>query len=164
MVSVHGSLVQAYFIPQIHRNLGFGANPQPQCLRNIHTSWLRLQNLDISVYITVYKISSVETIILSLFVNVCLKALTVNCKVQSLPVVSQDPKAPGSPTSLRVSPAGACDDLDMETEEEDELRTRGYSSLMSRVLCIVSGLRTLLGQMLLRLCFNLCFYLQVSLD
>lgn len=62
-------------------------------------------------------------------VNVFLKALTVNCKVQSLPVVSQDPKAPGSPTSLRVSPAGACDDLDMETEEEDELRTRGYSSL-----------------------------------
>lgn len=51
---------------------------------------------------------------------------------------SQDPKAPGSPTSLRVPPAGTCDDLDMETEEEDELRTRGPSSLMCSVhlLCI----------------------------
>uniref|UniRef100_A0A9J7X0A3 Ubiquitin carboxyl-terminal hydrolase n=1 Tax=Cyprinus carpio carpio TaxID=630221 RepID=A0A9J7X0A3_CYPCA len=42
---------------------------------------------------------------------------------------SQDPKAPGSPTSLRVPPAGTCDDLDMETEEEDELRTRGLTGL-----------------------------------
>ncbi len=51
---------------------------------------------------------------------------------------SQDPKAPGSPTSLRVPLAGACDDLDMETEEEDDLRTRGPSSLMCSVhfLCI----------------------------
>lgn len=77
--------------------------------------------------------------------NVCLKAFScirlssVKGKVQSLPVVSQDPKAPGSPTSLRVSPAGACDDLDMETEEEDELRTRGPSSLILKILCILSG-------------------------
>uniref|UniRef100_A0A671N068 Ubiquitin carboxyl-terminal hydrolase n=1 Tax=Sinocyclocheilus anshuiensis TaxID=1608454 RepID=A0A671N068_9TELE len=42
---------------------------------------------------------------------------------------SQDPKAPGSPTSLRVPPAGTCDDLDIETEEEDELRTRGLTGL-----------------------------------
>uniref|UniRef100_A0A673GVK0 Ubiquitin carboxyl-terminal hydrolase n=1 Tax=Sinocyclocheilus rhinocerous TaxID=307959 RepID=A0A673GVK0_9TELE len=42
---------------------------------------------------------------------------------------SPDLKAPGSPTSLRVPPAGACDDLDMETEEEDELRTRGLTGL-----------------------------------
>uniref|UniRef100_A0A8C2J8D3 Ubiquitin carboxyl-terminal hydrolase n=1 Tax=Cyprinus carpio TaxID=7962 RepID=A0A8C2J8D3_CYPCA len=42
---------------------------------------------------------------------------------------SPDPKAPGSPTSLRVPPAGTCDDLDMETEEEDELRTRGLTGL-----------------------------------
>uniref|UniRef100_A0A672LAK3 Ubiquitin carboxyl-terminal hydrolase n=1 Tax=Sinocyclocheilus grahami TaxID=75366 RepID=A0A672LAK3_SINGR len=42
---------------------------------------------------------------------------------------SQDPKAPGSPTSLRVPPAGTCDDLDVETEEEDELRTRGLTGL-----------------------------------
>lgn len=34
-------------------------------------------------------------------------------------------RAPGSPTSLRVSPNGGCEDLDMETEEEDELRSRG---------------------------------------
>uniref|UniRef100_A0A671N4I8 Ubiquitin carboxyl-terminal hydrolase n=1 Tax=Sinocyclocheilus anshuiensis TaxID=1608454 RepID=A0A671N4I8_9TELE len=40
-----------------------------------------------------------------------------------------DPKAPGSPTSLRVPPAGTCDDLDIETEEEDELRTRGLTGL-----------------------------------
>uniref|UniRef100_A0A8C2JA23 Ubiquitin carboxyl-terminal hydrolase n=1 Tax=Cyprinus carpio TaxID=7962 RepID=A0A8C2JA23_CYPCA len=43
--------------------------------------------------------------------------------------ISPDPKAPGSPTSLRVPPAGTCDDLDMETEEEDELRTRGLTGL-----------------------------------
>ncbi|KAI2667324.1 Ubiquitin carboxyl-terminal hydrolase 33 [Labeo rohita] len=42
---------------------------------------------------------------------------------------SPDPKAPGSPTSLRVPPAGPCDDLDMETEEEDELRARGLTGL-----------------------------------
>uniref|UniRef100_A0A672L7S6 Ubiquitin carboxyl-terminal hydrolase n=1 Tax=Sinocyclocheilus grahami TaxID=75366 RepID=A0A672L7S6_SINGR len=42
---------------------------------------------------------------------------------------SPDPKAPGSPTSLRVPPAGTCDDLDVETEEEDELRTRGLTGL-----------------------------------
>uniref|UniRef100_A0A673ITQ1 Ubiquitin carboxyl-terminal hydrolase n=1 Tax=Sinocyclocheilus rhinocerous TaxID=307959 RepID=A0A673ITQ1_9TELE len=42
---------------------------------------------------------------------------------------SPDPKAPGSPTSLRVPPAGTCDDLDIETEEEDELRTRGLTGL-----------------------------------
>ncbi|XP_046884085.1 ubiquitin carboxyl-terminal hydrolase 33 [Hypomesus transpacificus] len=38
-------------------------------------------------------------------------------------------RAPGSPTSLRVPPAGASEDLDMETEEEDELRTRGLTGL-----------------------------------
>ncbi|KAG7259885.1 hypothetical protein CRUP_038010 [Coryphaenoides rupestris] len=39
-------------------------------------------------------------------------------------------RAPGSPTtSLRVPPNGACEDLDMETEEEDELRTRGLTGL-----------------------------------
>uniref|UniRef100_A0A8C1NVH0 Ubiquitin carboxyl-terminal hydrolase n=1 Tax=Cyprinus carpio TaxID=7962 RepID=A0A8C1NVH0_CYPCA len=42
---------------------------------------------------------------------------------------SPDLKDPGSPTSLRVPPAGACDELDMETEEEDELRTRGLTGL-----------------------------------
>jgi len=34
-------------------------------------------------------------------------------------------RVPGSPTSLRVPPNGGCEDLDMETEEEDELRARG---------------------------------------
>ncbi|XP_036452159.1 ubiquitin carboxyl-terminal hydrolase 33 [Colossoma macropomum] len=41
----------------------------------------------------------------------------------------QEPAAPGSPTSLRVPPAGACEDLDMETEEEDDLKTRGLTGL-----------------------------------
>uniref|UniRef100_A0A8C2DFJ0 Ubiquitin carboxyl-terminal hydrolase n=1 Tax=Cyprinus carpio TaxID=7962 RepID=A0A8C2DFJ0_CYPCA len=44
-------------------------------------------------------------------------------------LISPDLKDPGSPTSLRVPPAGACDELDMETEEEDELRTRGLTGL-----------------------------------
>uniref|UniRef100_A0A8C1SGN3 Ubiquitin carboxyl-terminal hydrolase n=1 Tax=Cyprinus carpio TaxID=7962 RepID=A0A8C1SGN3_CYPCA len=44
-------------------------------------------------------------------------------------LISPDIKDPGSPTSLRVPPAGACDELDMETEEEDELRTRGLTGL-----------------------------------
>uniref|UniRef100_A0A7N6A285 Ubiquitin carboxyl-terminal hydrolase n=1 Tax=Anabas testudineus TaxID=64144 RepID=A0A7N6A285_ANATE len=38
-------------------------------------------------------------------------------------------KAPGSPTSLRVPLNGACEDLDMETEEEDDLRARGLTGL-----------------------------------
>uniref|UniRef100_A0AAR2IS77 Ubiquitin carboxyl-terminal hydrolase n=1 Tax=Pygocentrus nattereri TaxID=42514 RepID=A0AAR2IS77_PYGNA len=44
-------------------------------------------------------------------------------------VYSQEPVAPGSPTSLRVPPPGACEDLDMETEEEDDLRSRGLTGL-----------------------------------
>lgn len=39
----------------------------------------------------------------------------------------QDPGVPGSPTALRVPPAGVPEDLEMETEEEDDLRTRGTS-------------------------------------
>uniref|UniRef100_A0A8C4YZI0 Ubiquitin carboxyl-terminal hydrolase n=1 Tax=Gadus morhua TaxID=8049 RepID=A0A8C4YZI0_GADMO len=39
-------------------------------------------------------------------------------------------RAPGSPASLRLpSPNGAGDDLDMETEEDDEQRTRGLTGL-----------------------------------
>uniref|UniRef100_A0A8C3B2B1 Ubiquitin carboxyl-terminal hydrolase n=1 Tax=Cyclopterus lumpus TaxID=8103 RepID=A0A8C3B2B1_CYCLU len=38
-------------------------------------------------------------------------------------------RVPGSPTSLRVPPNGGCEDLDMETEEEDELRARGLTGL-----------------------------------
>ncbi|KAL0966971.1 hypothetical protein UPYG_G00302910 [Umbra pygmaea] len=42
---------------------------------------------------------------------------------------AQEPsRVPGSPTSLRLPPAG-CEDLDMETEEEDELRARGLTGL-----------------------------------
>uniref|UniRef100_G3PW74 Ubiquitin carboxyl-terminal hydrolase n=1 Tax=Gasterosteus aculeatus aculeatus TaxID=481459 RepID=G3PW74_GASAC len=37
--------------------------------------------------------------------------------------------APGSPTSLRVPPNGGCEDLDMDMEEEDELRARGLTGL-----------------------------------
>lgn len=32
-----------------------------------------------------------------------------------------------SPSSLKVSTSGACEDLDMETEEEDDLRARGLN-------------------------------------
>uniref|UniRef100_A0A8B9H9D6 Ubiquitin carboxyl-terminal hydrolase n=1 Tax=Astyanax mexicanus TaxID=7994 RepID=A0A8B9H9D6_ASTMX len=49
--------------------------------------------------------------------------------ISPLQTPSQEPAAPGSPTSLRVPPAGACEDLDMETEEEDDLRTRGLTGL-----------------------------------
>uniref|UniRef100_A0A671N004 Ubiquitin carboxyl-terminal hydrolase n=1 Tax=Sinocyclocheilus anshuiensis TaxID=1608454 RepID=A0A671N004_9TELE len=49
--------------------------------------------------------------------------------ISAVQTPSPDPKAPGSPTSLRVPPAGTCDDLDIETEEEDELRTRGLTGL-----------------------------------
>ncbi|XP_041698888.1 ubiquitin carboxyl-terminal hydrolase 33 isoform X1 [Coregonus clupeaformis] len=38
-------------------------------------------------------------------------------------------RAQGSPTSLRLPPAGGCEDLGMETEEEDELRARGLTGL-----------------------------------
>uniref|UniRef100_A0A671QLS0 Ubiquitin carboxyl-terminal hydrolase n=1 Tax=Sinocyclocheilus anshuiensis TaxID=1608454 RepID=A0A671QLS0_9TELE len=38
-------------------------------------------------------------------------------------------QTPSPVTTLIVPPAGACDDLDMETEEEDELRTRGLTGL-----------------------------------
>uniref|UniRef100_A0A8D3C7G6 Ubiquitin carboxyl-terminal hydrolase 33 n=1 Tax=Scophthalmus maximus TaxID=52904 RepID=A0A8D3C7G6_SCOMX len=39
------------------------------------------------------------------------------------------PRAPGSPTSLRVPPNGGSEDLDMETEEEDDVRARGLTGL-----------------------------------
>lgn len=46
--------------------------------------------------------------------------------------MSQDnSRALGSPTSLRVPPSGGCEDLDMETEEEDELRARGEVAVQS---------------------------------
>ncbi|XP_035026744.1 ubiquitin carboxyl-terminal hydrolase 33 isoform X1 [Hippoglossus stenolepis] len=38
-------------------------------------------------------------------------------------------RAPGSPTSLRVPPNGGCEDLDMETEEEEDPRARGLTGL-----------------------------------
>lgn len=41
------------------------------------------------------------------------------------PLPQDNSRAPGSPTSLRVPPSGGCEDLDMEMEEEDELRARG---------------------------------------
>uniref|UniRef100_A0A665XDC8 Ubiquitin carboxyl-terminal hydrolase n=1 Tax=Echeneis naucrates TaxID=173247 RepID=A0A665XDC8_ECHNA len=42
---------------------------------------------------------------------------------------SESSRTPGSPTSLRVPPNGVCEDLDMETEEEDDLRARGLTGL-----------------------------------
>ncbi|KAM3866364.1 ubiquitin carboxyl-terminal hydrolase 33 [Diretmus argenteus] len=41
----------------------------------------------------------------------------------------ENSRAPGSPTSLRVPPNGGCEDLDMEAEEEEDLRTRGLTGL-----------------------------------
>lgn len=38
----------------------------------------------------------------------------------------QDNRMAGSSTSLKVS-ASACEDLDMETEEEDDLRAKGLN-------------------------------------
>ncbi|KAG5285528.1 hypothetical protein AALO_G00004400 [Alosa alosa] len=46
-----------------------------------------------------------------------------------LPTPSQESRVPGSPTSLRVQPAVPCEDLDMETEEEDDIRARGLTGL-----------------------------------
>ncbi|XP_029687507.1 ubiquitin carboxyl-terminal hydrolase 33 isoform X2 [Takifugu rubripes] len=51
--------------------------------------------------------------------------------------VLPSPKDPGqddnrmarSPTSLKVSTSGACEDVDMETEEEDDLRAKGLTGL-----------------------------------
>ncbi len=40
-------------------------------------------------------------------------------------LLQDNSRAPGSPTSLTVPPNGGCEDLDMETEEEDDLRARG---------------------------------------
>uniref|UniRef100_A0A4W4FMS0 Ubiquitin carboxyl-terminal hydrolase n=1 Tax=Electrophorus electricus TaxID=8005 RepID=A0A4W4FMS0_ELEEL len=42
---------------------------------------------------------------------------------------SQEPGAPVSPAALRVPPTGVADDLDMETEEEDDVRARGLTGL-----------------------------------
>lgn len=43
-------------------------------------------------------------------------------------VLQDNSRVPGSPTSLRVPPNGGCEDLDMEIEEEDDLRARGQIS------------------------------------
>lgn len=51
-----------------------------------------------------------------------------------------------SPTSLKVSTSGACEDMDMETEEEDDLRAKGLNdtkrqddiSLVSKDNCSLS--------------------------
>uniref|UniRef100_A0A673GVK9 Ubiquitin carboxyl-terminal hydrolase n=1 Tax=Sinocyclocheilus rhinocerous TaxID=307959 RepID=A0A673GVK9_9TELE len=63
--------------------------------------------------------------------TVNLTTLRVWCYACSKEVFLERKLGPHSqfPTSLRVPPAGACDDLDMETEEEDELRTRGLTGL-----------------------------------
>lgn len=45
----------------------------------------------------------------------------------SVLVLQDNNRAPGSPTSLRVPPNGGCEDLDMETEEDDDLRARGQN-------------------------------------
>ncbi|KAI5612618.1 ubiquitin carboxyl-terminal hydrolase 33, partial [Silurus asotus] len=46
-----------------------------------------------------------------------------------VPLYAQNPSEPGSSTALRVPPAGVAEDLDMETEEEDDLKTRGLTGL-----------------------------------
>uniref|UniRef100_A0A4W4FQI6 Ubiquitin carboxyl-terminal hydrolase n=1 Tax=Electrophorus electricus TaxID=8005 RepID=A0A4W4FQI6_ELEEL len=47
----------------------------------------------------------------------------------SLPQSTSQPGAPVSPAALRVPPTGVADDLDMETEEEDDVRARGLTGL-----------------------------------
>lgn len=49
-------------------------------------------------------------------------------------LLQESSRAPGSPTSLRVPPNGGCEDLDMETEEEDDLRARGQLIVAFRKL------------------------------
>lgn len=60
-------------------------------------------------------------------------------------VLQENSRAPGSPTSLRVPPNGGCEDLDMETEEEDELRARGQiiAAQTRDVDCLCSGRKCL---------------------
>lgn len=51
-----------------------------------------------------------------------------------------------SPSSLKISTSGACEDVDMETEEEDDLRAKGLNdtkrqddiSVVSKVNCSLS--------------------------
>uniref|UniRef100_A0A7N6B2I5 Ubiquitin carboxyl-terminal hydrolase n=1 Tax=Anabas testudineus TaxID=64144 RepID=A0A7N6B2I5_ANATE len=56
-------------------------------------------------------------------------SLHANSKPLPSPQKADQVRAPGSPTSLRVPLNGACEDLDMETEEEDDLRARGLTGL-----------------------------------
>uniref|UniRef100_A0A3Q3JY46 Ubiquitin carboxyl-terminal hydrolase n=1 Tax=Monopterus albus TaxID=43700 RepID=A0A3Q3JY46_MONAL len=57
------------------------------------------------------------------------RKLGPHLSVCAVPLFQDNSRAPGSPTSLRVPPNGACEDLDMETEEEDDLRARGLTGL-----------------------------------
>uniref|UniRef100_A0A672I6A4 Ubiquitin carboxyl-terminal hydrolase n=1 Tax=Salarias fasciatus TaxID=181472 RepID=A0A672I6A4_SALFA len=54
---------------------------------------------------------------------------SANIKPLPSPQNPDNSRAPGSPASLRVPPNGGCEDLDMETEEEDDLRARGLTGL-----------------------------------
>lgn len=50
-------------------------------------------------------------------------------------LLQDNSRGPGSPTSLRVPPNGGCEDLDMETEEEDDLRARGKFTQVKHSSC-----------------------------
>lgn len=50
-----------------------------------------------------------------------------NVCVSLLGLLQESNMVAESPSSVKVSTSGACEDLDMETEEEDDLRARGLN-------------------------------------
>lgn len=46
----------------------------------------------------------------------------------------------GSPTTLKVFATGACEDLEMETEEEEDMRARGLNITKSHenIFCMLA--------------------------
>lgn len=90
------------------------------CLVHCIISWLH--NYVLSCVITTQ--SNSRTVELYTVIHLLDEPLIMG-SVCSVLLLQDNSRAPGSPTSLRVPPNGGCEDLDMETEEEDELRARG---------------------------------------
>lgn len=61
------------------------------------------------------------------FVQITTK-LNTTCIFFSLGLRQDNTRVAGSPTCLKVSTSGACEDLDMETEEEEDVRARGLNT------------------------------------
>lgn len=90
------------------------------CLVYCIITWLH--NYVLSCAITIQ--SNSRTVKLYTVIHLLDEPLIIG-SVCSVRLLQDNSRAPGSPTSLRVPPNGGCEDLDMETEEEDELRARG---------------------------------------